>query len=51
MVKGMQKFREHFKGFDASFVVIGGVACDEWMSAQGLAFRATKDVDNRRPDG
>lgn len=45
MVKGVQLFREHFKPFSNAFVVIGGVACDEWLTSQGLKFRATKDVD------
>jgi hypothetical protein len=26
-------------------VLIGGVACHEWLSTQGLPFRATKDMD------
>jgi hypothetical protein len=25
--------------------LLGGVACHEWLSTQGLAFRATKDMD------
>ena len=33
------------KAITDAFVVIGGVACDEWLTAQGLKFRATKDVD------
>ena len=45
MVKGLQKFREHFREFQSSFVVIGGVACDEWLGLQGLRFRPTRDVD------
>ena len=45
MVKGIRRFREHFRAFEAAYVVIGGVACDEWMGAQQLRFRATKDVD------
>ena len=45
MVVGMQRFREHFRGFERAFVVIGGAACDEWLSSQGLVFRGTKDID------
>ncbi|MGA2811072.1 MAG: hypothetical protein ABSG16_06715 [Candidatus Acidiferrum sp.] len=26
-------------------MLIGGVACHEWLSTQGLPFRATKDMD------
>ena len=28
-----------------SFVLIGGVACHEWLATQGLEFRATRDID------
>lgn len=45
MVKGLQRFREHFRGQPDSFIVIGGVACDQWLELQGLTFRPTKDVD------
>ena len=45
MVKGLQRFREHFGEHRDSFVVIGGVACDEWLGLQGLPFRPTRDVD------
>jgi len=45
MVKGLQRFREYFGDHPDSFVVIGGVACDEWLGLQGLPFRPTKDVD------
>jgi hypothetical protein len=45
VVKGIQKFREHFRDYPESLVVMGGVACDEWLGTQGLAFRPTKDVD------
>jgi len=46
VVKGVQKFREHFREFTDSFVVIGGVACDEWLRSQDLpAFRPTRDID------
>ena len=46
MVKGVQKFRDHFREFTDSFVVIGGVACDEWLRSENLpAFRPTQDID------
>lgn len=46
MVKGVQKFRDHFRDFADSFVVIGGVACDEWLRSQDLPpFRPTRDID------
>ncbi len=45
MVKGLDTFRERFRAFDGAFTLIGGAACDEWFTAQGLPFRATKDLD------
>ena len=45
MVKGIELFASHFKGFEDSYVLIGGSACDLWMQTQGLPFRATKDLD------
>jgi hypothetical protein len=31
MVKGIELFAGHFKGFEDSYVLIGGSACDLWM--------------------
>ena len=45
MVKGLELFRERFREFADSFTLIGGAACDEWFTSQGLPFRATKDLD------
>ena len=45
MVKGLHLFRDRFRQFESSFTLIGGAACDEWFTAQGLPFRATKDLD------
>ena len=45
MVKGLNIFRDCFRQFEGSFTLIGGAACDEWFTAQGLPFRATKDLD------
>ena len=45
MVKGLDLFRERFRGYEGAFVLIGGAACDAWFTRQGLAFRATKDLD------
>lgn len=45
MVRGLDIFRERFKEFESSFVLIGGAACDEWLGAAGLEFRGTKDLD------
>jgi len=45
MITGLDKFQEHFNEYRKSFVLIGGVACHEWLASQGLPFRATKDLD------
>ncbi len=45
MVKGLDIFRERFRAYEGSFVLIGGAACDEWFTQEGLTFRATKDLD------
>jgi len=45
MVKGLPKFREHFREYEQEFVLIGGAACDQWFGARSLQFRATKDLD------
>ncbi len=45
MIRGLDVFREHFADYRKAFVLIGGVACHEWLSTQGLEFRATKDMD------
>lgn len=45
MVTGLDLFREHFKEFQKSYVLIGGVACYLNMEEAGVDFRATKDLD------
>ena len=45
MVTGMDTFRRHFAGFEESFVIIGGAACDEWFTRLGGRFRVTRDID------
>lgn len=45
MVKGLELFKEHFKGHEDCFVLIGGTACDLAMDAAGETFRLTKDLD------
>ena len=45
MVRGLDLFRERFREFEGSFILIGGAACDEWFAASGLEFRATRDLD------
>jgi hypothetical protein len=45
MVKGLDKFRDHFTGFTDRYVLIGGVASDLIMGQAGVDFRLTKDLD------
>lgn len=45
MVRGLPKFREHFKGLDDQYVLIGGAAVDVAMEDADLDFRVTKDLD------
>lgn len=45
MVRGLDKFREYFKGYEDNYVIIGGTACDIIMNAAALTPRATKDID------
>lgn len=45
MVKGLDLFREHFRGFADCYLLIGGTACDLAMGEVDLEFRATKDLD------
>lgn len=45
MVIGLDKFISHFKGMEDNYVLIGGCACDVWLTDKGLPFRLTKDLD------
>lgn len=45
MVRGIESFREWFKGYEEQYAIIGGTACDLLMADEGLSFRATKDID------
>lgn len=44
-VKGLERFAEHFKGWQEHYVLIGGVASNISMEEVGLDFRVTKDLD------
>ena len=44
MVRGLDKFREHFAGFGDRYVLIGA-ASYLVMNEAGVEFRATKDLD------
>lgn len=45
MVRGIESFREWFRGYEEQYTIIGGTACDLLMTDEGLDFRATKDID------
>jgi hypothetical protein len=45
MVRGIDRFREHFAEHTDQFVLIGGTAATLAMESVGLQFRATKDLD------
>jgi hypothetical protein len=45
MIRGLDIFRERFRAYQGSLVLIGGAACDDWFTRQGLEFRGTKDLD------
>ncbi len=45
MVGGLEIFKEHFKGHEDCFVLIGGTACDLAMDALGEEFRRTNNLD------
>ena len=45
MVRGLDSFKDWFRGYKEQYVIIGGTACDLLMSDSGLGFRATKDID------
>lgn len=45
MVRGIESFRNWFRGHEEQYAIIGGTACDLLMTDGGLDFRATKDID------
>jgi hypothetical protein len=45
MVRGIEKFKEYFTGYESNYIVIGGTACDILGENAGLTPRATKDID------
>lgn len=45
MVKGLDRFKEHFAGYEDRYVLIGGTASSLSMEELGSEFRATKDLD------
>ena len=45
MVRGLDTFREYFRGFENQYVLIGGAACDILFANNEGQFRATRDLD------
>ena len=45
MVKGLEKFKEYFTGFEDNYVIIGGTACDIALRDTDMHPRATNDID------
>jgi len=45
MVKGLEKFKEHFAGFEDNYVIIGGTACEVFLHDTDMRPRATDDID------
>lgn len=45
MVKGIEKFKEFFSGFEDNYVIIGGTACDIALQDTDMRPRATDDID------
>ena len=45
MIRGMNKFQQHFADFGDQYVLIGGAASELVMEGAGATFRATKDLD------
>lgn len=45
MTEGLDGLREALKGYEDSYVIIGGTACSIILDSQGLRFRETKDID------
>ncbi|TKB25155.1 hypothetical protein FCL47_16050 [Desulfopila sp. IMCC35006] len=45
MVRGLDKFKDYFRGYENNYVLIGGTASTLAMEQAGLQFRATVDLD------
>ena len=45
MVVGLDRFKKHFQGYSANYVLIGGTACSLIMNEVGVDFRTTMDFD------
>ncbi|MBR6001249.1 MAG: hypothetical protein IK045_00100 [Bacteroidales bacterium] len=45
MVKGLDKFKDYFAGYEGNYVIIGGTACNIYEEMMAQEPRATKDID------
>ena len=45
MVRGIDIFRDYFKGFENNYIIIGGTACEFHEEQYAQVPRATKDID------
>lgn len=45
MVRGIDTFKDFFKGFENSYVIIGGTACEIHEENYAQTPCATKDID------
>ncbi|MDR1583514.1 MAG: hypothetical protein LBS55_09715 [Prevotellaceae bacterium] len=45
MVRGIEKFKEYFAGYESNYIIIGGTACDILEENTGQTPRVTKDID------
>ena len=45
MVRGIEKFKEYFFGYEDNYIIIGGTACDILEENARQQPRATKDID------
>lgn len=45
MVRGIEKFKAFFSGFEDNYVIIGGTACDIVLQDADMRPRATDDID------
>ena len=37
VIKGLETFRNHFKDYNDSYVILGGTACNEWFFEADLS--------------
>ena len=45
MVRGIEKFKDYFAGYEANYVIIGGAACEVHEENYAQKPRATTDMD------